>query len=66
MGFGSVYSVTDYGRHQQMTDAELIELVRKSSGHQACKVINDDNTVAKYISILTSKDGYSVMPVFEL
>ena len=65
LAIGCVYSVTDYGRHQQMTDEQLIETVRTSTGHQACKVTNLDGTVAKYIGIFTSDNGYTPIAVFE-
>lgn len=65
LAIGCVYSVTDYGRHIEMTDAELIETVRKAGGHQACKVVDKDNNIAKFIAIVTSDGGYAPIAVFD-
>jgi hypothetical protein len=65
LAIGCVYSVTDYGRHIDMTDAELIEVVKKAGGHQACKVVDKDNNVAEFIAILTSDGGYAPVAVFK-
>jgi hypothetical protein len=65
LALGCVYSVTDYGRHSTMTDSELIAEVKKPFGHQACKVVDKDNNVAKFIAIITSDNGYTPVAVFE-
>lgn len=65
LGYGCVVSVTDYGRHKDMTDDQLIEAVRNgSSSHQACKVTREDGTVASFVAILTNDNGYSVVASF--
>lgn len=63
LAIGCVFSVTDYGKHKEMTDAELIDKVRTSAGVgvQACKVVDKDGTVSPYITILTSDNGYEVI-----
>ena len=65
LGLGSVFSATDYGRHKNQTNEEIIDHVRKTGAHQACKVTRDDGTVANYIAILTSDNGYVVLAVFD-
>jgi RecJ-like exonuclease len=64
-----LYSVVDYGRHESMTDDELIEreFADKRSTIQGIKIIRskDDLRVCDQIAILTADNGYSVVPVFE-
>ena len=54
------YSCTDYGRHKDQSDDELIANVKASMPPQACKVIDDANKVLP-IAILCNDNGYSVV-----
>lgn len=70
LGLGSLYSVTDYGRHTEQTDAELIQSVRDDLGRhtQLCNVAEkaEDGTLtfAAGIVIDCSRNGYSVRAHF--
>lgn len=62
------WSVTDYGRHQGMTDEELIAKVRDDRGSslpQVCKLIvsKEDLRIAESVAIVTARSGYSVIGV---
>jgi hypothetical protein len=63
LGIGTVYGCTDYGRHQNMSDDELIADVRKHGSVQACK-ISRDGELCKYIGIYTNRNGYSVVACY--
>jgi len=59
LGIGCVFSCTDYGRHKNMTDEELINSVKSNTFNQATKVVDDNDNVMP-ILIITSDNGYSV------
>lgn len=66
LGLGCVFSCQDYGRTFKDDDNEkLIAEVCAHKHHQACKVVQDDGTLADHIGIFVSTGGYSVRPVFE-
>lgn len=65
LGFGCVYSCMDYGTAYKSSDEEIIEVVRKHTGHQACKVVRDDGTLADHVGIFIATGGYSVRAVFD-
>jgi hypothetical protein len=61
-------SCVDYGRHKNQTDEELIEYEKSKAVHvQASKVVKskEDLTLAKGIAIVTSDQGYSMVPYWE-
>jgi hypothetical protein len=62
LGIGCVYSVTDYGRSAELSDAELIAQVREriARGTQACKVVDDEDRLPAAIVIAAHRNGYSV------
>lgn len=61
LGFGSVWSCMDYGRHMEMTDDELIAKVRDEGNYiQAIKIINEDGTICDHIGIVCKDQGYVV------
>lgn len=65
-GDGTVFSCTDYGRHEDQSDEELIASVRdRNSSTQACKVIDQDHNLASHIGIFCSPNGYAVRSVFK-
>jgi len=65
LGFGCVYSITDYGEHKKFTDNELIDKVRDSESFiQACKIAKDDGTLCDHVGIFCNNNGYSVRPVY--
>lgn len=65
LGVGYVYTCGDYGRAWgDHNDSALIEDVRKSTGHQACKFAKNDGTLADHIAILVTPNGYKVKAVF--
>lgn len=56
------YSCTDYGRHNSMTDDELIKKVKDNNSYiQALKISDENFVVAHEISIRCSDNGYSVI-----
>lgn len=70
LGFGSIYTVTDYNRHKNQTDEELI--ASESKGHslnhvQAIKLVRskDNPVLCDEIVIETGDGGYRVMPNWE-
>lgn len=67
-----LFSCTDYGRHQNQTDDELIESAfhfeeKGEFSTQGIKLIRDKNDlrICDYIGIVTADNGYSVIPIFE-
>lgn len=67
-----LFSCTDYGRHKNMTDDELIESAFKfeEQGYhttQGIKLVRAKNnlSICNYLAIVTGDQGYSVIPVFE-
>lgn len=67
LGFGTVYSVTDYGRHKTETDEELIAKVRKDfdgfAQSQATKVTDRATMkLCERIVIFTSDNGWAAYP----
>ena len=71
LGFGTVYSVTDYGEHKTKTDQELIDKVREdiTGGFprgQATKFTNRKTMrLCDKIVIYTNDNGYAAYPVWE-
>jgi len=70
LGFGTVCSVTDYGRYKALTDTELIDKIK--SGHsiatfgvQALKIVDDTLEFPDHIGIFCHSQGYSVRAVHE-
>ncbi len=64
LGNGCVYSCTDYGAYQKLTDGELIEKVKESSSHQAISFSTKEGLVCDHIGIFCNNQGYSVKAVF--
>ena len=65
LGLGLVYSVTDYGEHQNLSDADLARKVADHDGYtQACKVVDKDNRFCDYVGIFTNQQGYAVKAVW--
>jgi len=67
-----LFSCTDYGRHKNQADDELIESAFhfESTGFhstQGIKLIKDKNnlSICNYLAIVTADQGYSVIPIFE-
>ena len=67
-GAGCVYSCCDYGAawNHPENDKALIDKVRDSTGHQACKFCREDGSLAGHIGIFITRDGYSVRAVYTL
>tara|TARA_R100000306_G_C4359353_1_gene134477 strand:+ start:1105 stop:1305 length:201 start_codon:yes stop_codon:yes gene_type:complete len=63
---GSITSVTDYGEHTRLSDAELIAKVKDGNYYtQACKVVDKDNRFCDYLMIATNNSGYTVKAIWE-
>jgi hypothetical protein len=62
LGVG-LWSCTDYGAHQKMTDEELIQKLHeeRSGYHQFCKYVDKELNVAPEIVVLCNDMGYSVI-----
>jgi ribosomal protein L32 len=66
LGMGSIESVTDYGEHTRLSDAELIAKVKDGNYYtQACKVVDKDNRFCDYLMIATNNSGYTVKAIWE-
>ena len=66
LGMGCIFSVTDYGRHKNISDELLIAEARhKESSIQACKIANSNNKLCSYVAIRCNDNGYSVVAVHE-
>lgn len=63
LGFGCVFSCTDYGQAWKRSDDEVIADVRSHNSTQASKVLKDGH-LPEYIGIFVMPGGYSVRPVF--
>jgi hypothetical protein len=74
LGLGCLYSCTDYGEFNKLTDEEVIAKIRTAQYHtkngqirtQAVKVVRskDDLTLCDFILVNVTKDGYSVQAGF--
>lgn len=65
LGLGCVYCCTDYGRHKELTDKQLIEQVRNNISHtQYCNFVDEENNLADAIAIVTSRGGFSVTAMY--
>lgn len=64
-----LFSVTDYGRHKEMSDPELITQIRDGLGStQLCKMIQSSNILHRFAShliIRCNNNGYSVIPAWQ-
>lgn len=66
LGAGCVYSCSDYGNAwDKLTDAQIIDEVKKSTGHQVCKLTREDCTICDHIAIIVNRGGYSVRAAWE-
>jgi hypothetical protein len=66
LGHGTVFSVTDYGRHKSLSDEQLIAEARgKDHSIQACKIANSDGKLCGYVGIYCNDEGYSLIAVYE-
>lgn len=68
LGLGCLWSTTDYGDHQDLSDEALVAKVRKGCTHvQATKVVRskDDLRLPDHLGVFCNRNGYSVRPVFE-
>lgn len=62
-----LFSCTDYGRHAQMSDEDLVADVRRSATCvQGTKIAKDDGTLCDYIGIFCNHSGYTVQGVWEV
>jgi len=61
LGFGTVYSVVDYGRHKDLSDEEIIAEVKASPNKQACNYVLRD-LLCDEIVIVSSNQGFSAWP----
>jgi hypothetical protein len=65
LGYGSLVSVTDYGRYKHMTEEQFTTRVRESltrSIQYSHYVKAADGTVADYLMVVTSDAGWRVVP----
>lgn len=67
-----LFSCTDYGRHKDMSDDELIESAfhfdeKGTFWTQGIKLVRNkhDLSICNYLAIVTGNQGYSVIPIFE-
>lgn len=71
LGLGCLFSVVDYGRAWESSDAEVMERVRDGCDHvQACKIVQVDREamtlpVVPLLAVIVSRGGYSVRAVFD-
>jgi hypothetical protein len=66
LGFGTVYSVVDYGRSRDWSDEQYIEAIHESMNIQVCNYVRkDDMKLCDCIDILTSNQGFSAWPVWK-
>mgnify|MGYP006271596401 CR=1 FL=1 len=66
LGFGCVFSCTDYGdAWKEHDDDKVIANVKKHTYHQAVKLARDDYTVCSHVGIFVAPGGYSVRAVFD-
>jgi hypothetical protein len=67
IGHGAIYSVTDYGDHKHMTDAELLDHIWSDDRirTQYCTIINEDMVPCSKIVVKCNNNGYSLVPVWE-
>lgn len=66
LGYGYIFTVTDYGRYNTKTYDEIIADVIGNAGIiQAVKVTKQDGTLCDYVEIALHDDGYTVGSVFK-
>ena len=63
LGWGCVYSCTDYGCAHSATDESVIADVRTHGHVQLCKVAKDQE-LCDHVGIFIAANGYSVRPVY--
>ena len=66
LGWGCVYSCTDYGRAYGATDEAVLAEVRGKDHTwvQLCKVANKDLELCDHVGVFIAHNGYSVRPVY--
>jgi hypothetical protein len=64
LGWGCVYSCTDYGDAFSASDESVIADVRTHLYVQLCKVANKENQLCDHVGIFIARNGYSVRGVF--
>lgn len=64
LGMGCLYSVTDYGDHQKLSDEELLAMVREKFNDdyvQAIKIVDRETfKICDYLVIDCNRNGYSL------
>jgi len=67
LGFGTIYSVVNYGRSREWTDEQFVAKVHESPNLQACNYANrETHELCKKIVIVTSDQGFSAWPTWEV